>query len=296
MNKLERLKSIATKLNDKHHVVASKLNEFEAELIVNLPNIEVYGRSKTVTLEHTSDEDWTYGYIYYSKSALKVAYRSTFDDYVDARENTPNAQRVFSTQSIHEMSNQWKVALIKDEILDSLITSIETNLSADLDSAERATASLVNLFNVEVEHIDRQVKDTLIRSESLLKQWVKAKASVYTDPAESITRSSSYLESVCRQVIESNGSPLPNRIDITNLINAALQEVDLSSYPEESADVKKLTSGVKSMFSAIGAIRTHIGNAHGSSEADLEPDEDLAMLVNNSAAAVSLYLLGKSKT
>ncbi|MCS0026999.1 abortive infection family protein [Vibrio alginolyticus] len=295
MNKLEKLKSMSLQLNGKYQLVTDKLRNFEAELSQHLPDINVGGYSVNVTLEHATEDEWTYGYMYFSDGQLQVASRSTYDDYADAMDKIPEEHRSFNCHKIYEIPNEWKIALANDKILDSLISSIERNLAMELDSAERASTSLVNLFNAETEHIDNSVKELLGGNEHLLRQWIKAKASVYTDPAESITRSSSYLESVCRLVLESKGAALPKTKDMTNLINAAVNEINLSTYPEETNDVKKLISGVKSMFSAIGAVRTHAGTAHGSSSTDLDPDVDLAMLVNNSAAAVSIFLLNKSK-
>ncbi|WP_191118340.1 abortive infection family protein [Vibrio campbellii] len=295
MNKLEKIRSMSEQLTGKYILVTQKLENFEELLVKNLSGQNIGGHSIEVKLEDTGEDEWIYGYMFYDQESLKVAVRSTFEDYLDSTNKVPNEHRSYNLHDLKDVPNHWKIALSSDKVLDSLIKRIERNLSIYLNEADRAHSSLENLFSAEAAQIDASVKEALKGHEHLLRQWIKARASVFTDPADSITRSSSYLESICRLIIEEKGLELPTKKDMTSLINAVVKEVDLSSYPEESQDVRQLVSGVKSTFSAIGAMRTHVGTAHGSSSNDKEPDAELAMLVNSSAAAVSMYVLSKSK-
>jgi len=96
-------------------------------------------------------------------------------------------------------------------------------------------------------------------------------------------------------ILTETGEPLPNRMDITSLIGAAVKALELSDDPEANTDLKQLFGGIKSIFQAVGAMRTHFGTAHGATPGDYVPKEHYARLINDASATASTYLLRRLK-
>lgn len=130
----------------------------------------------------------------------------------------------------------------------------------------------------------------------VIRIWLKARISIQSDPADSITRSSSYLESVCRLILDELNVDLPNKKDITNLIGRAVKALGLSDDPIANEDLQKLFGGIKSIFQSVVSMRTHFGSAHGFSPGDYMAPEHYARLINDASATAITYLLRRLKS
>ena len=293
--KLDRLQSLAVQLSQSQKVVSQALFDLEAELKTRLGGISIWGESCNVDLEMLDEDEWRYGHLFYDGAGLQIASRTTFDDMEDAFHDVPSERQVFTIQSLANSRSSWYIKLSEEKVIATLLSNIEKNIEEKLSETQQAASSLDRILKTEVSAIDKDAREVLADYSGLLGQWLKARTSVETDPADSITRSCSYLESACRLVIEDSQQSLPAVKDISNLVKTALTCLQLDSYPENESDVKQLVGGVKSIFSSVGAIRTHIGTAHGSSPGDKDADAVTAQLVNNAAAAVSIFLLRHHK-
>ena len=292
----DNLKALASQISESQSQVTQKILDLESNLNESLGGlISVWGRSVDQQIEMIAEDEWRYGYLTYSNGELSIASRTTYDDMEDVMHNIPDEYRTYQLKKLREAQYPWHLVFSDKKVITSLLKSIEDNLLMMSEDANNATSSLDEILHSESSSIDNDVNNALKGNEPLLKDWIKARASIFIDPADSITRSSSYLESVCKYVIESNNSELPINMDITNLIKTAINCIDMDISTEANSDIRQIIGGVKSIFSGVGATRTHVGTAHGSSPGDLPATETLAQLVNNSAAAASIYILSAYK-
>ena len=117
-----------------------------------------------------------------------------------------------------------------------------------------------------------------------------------TDPADAITAACSTVESGCKCILDEMKHPYPNKKDIKGLVSEVGKHLNLSpardDLPEELAkDIKQILSGLISVTSGIGALRTHGGDAHGRGRKKAPVDARIARLAIHAASTVSLFYI-----
>lgn len=292
-NLLEKIKSRSSSIKRQRDSFLKKLEELNGKLSESLDGINAWGESGNETLVEIGENDWVYGRLTYSEEGLKIAYRSTEDDLQDAMNNVPDEYRTFHTKNLNSCPVEWLEKLSSEKHITNLLMRIESNLESIEENSIDSFNSLTKVLDSQSEIITREttaiVKDTGV--EELFKIWLAARNSIELDPAESLTRSSSYLESVCFLILSKLSHPVPDTKDITHLIRESVKALNLSPDPTVNKDLTQLVGGVKSIFQAIGSLRTHIGTAHGSTPGDYLADTHHARLVNDAAGTVSTFLL-----
>ncbi|EGR1514284.1 MULTISPECIES: abortive infection family protein [Vibrio] len=294
---LEKIKGQSSRIKEKRAEVLKKLEKLEEALTESLDGIDVWARSAQETLQMIGPDDWVYGYLQFSDGELEVAYRSTEDDFVDSMNQVPEDYQSFKCKSIKSCSVEWIERLSRDIQINSLLGNIECALASIENNTSESIDSLNKALDSQSEDIASETISALkdVNSDELIKVWIKARNTIQSDPSDSITRSSSYLESVCRLILKETGEPLPAKKDITNLIGAAIKALDLSTDQEANRDMTQLYGGIKSIFQAVGAMRTHFGTAHGFTPGDYVAPEHYARLVSDASATASTYLLRRLK-
>lgn len=294
---LEKIKGQSSRIKEKRDEVLKKLEKLEEALTESLDGIDIWARSTQETLQTVGPDDWVYGYLQFSNGELKVAYRSTEDDFVDSMNQVPEDYQSFKYKSIKSCSVEWIERLSRDIQINSLLGNIECTLASIENNTSESIDSLNKALDSQSEEIASETISALkdVNSDELIKVWIKARNTIQSDPSDSITRSSSYLESICRLILKETGKPLPKNKDITNLIGAAIKALDLSVDQEANRDMTQLYGGIKSIFQAVGAMRTHFGTAHGFTPGDYVAPEHYARLVNDASATASTYLLRRLK-
>jgi len=295
INRFENIKSLASQINDKQSHVSKKLEELDLELKKDLDGITIYACGDSIQIEMIAEDEWRYGYLFFDDDGLKIASRTTFDDFDDSMNGVPDEYKTYQKIKLAGAKASWKLRFSDEKIINSLLNNIERNLKIALSEVELSSTAIEQVLLSEAHAIDQSVEEILVDNKPLLRDWVKARASISSDPSDSITRSSSYLESVCRYIIEDSGNSLPDKKVITNLVGAAIDCLNLDDYKESKADINQLLGGIKSICSGAGATRTHVGTAHGGSPGDSKPSIELALLINNCAATASSFLLRKYK-
>jgi hypothetical protein len=147
---------------------------------------------------------------------------------------------------------------------------------------------------VQSESIHDQLSEIIV-GEYFDEQWAKARSSIDTDASDSLTRSNSFLESVCRHYLEQRKIDLPKSKTIVELIAKVTEDFPKPGIEEDDItrkDILKLFGGVKSIITGVGSFRTHQGTAHGGNKKASHTD---ARLVNNMAGAAAIYILEKLK-
>ncbi|ARD43532.1 abortive infection family protein [Colwellia sp. PAMC 21821] len=290
---IEQIKNRSDNIKSQRTTFVSKLEELDNVLSKALSGIDAWAYSKTENLEMVGPDDWIYGHLSFGEGALKVVYRSTEDDYHDNITGVPEERQTLQTKSIKSCPIEWLEKLSSEKQINHLLSSIDKCLVSIESNTIGSIDSLNKALDSQSEEISKETTNALKETDSdeLLRVWLKARSSIQSDPSDSITRSSSYLESVCRLVLKEMDVPLPNKNDMTNLIVSAVNALDLSDNSEANRDLKKLFGGLKGVFQAIGTMRTHFGTAHGFSPGDYVPQEHYARLINDASATASTYLL-----
>jgi len=126
-----------------------------------------------------------------------------------------------------------------------------------------------------------------------IERWLVAAG---TDPADAITAACSTVESVCKCILDEMKQPYPSKQDIKGLVSEVAKHLNLSpsrdDLPEDLArDVKQILSGLISVTSGIGALRTHGGDAHGRGRRETPVDARIARLAIHAASTVSLFYI-----
>lgn len=267
--------------------------ELEKDLVEALANLPAYGSSEDVTLEWIGADDSWYGHLSFANGKLSVAYRSSEDDYFEQLSGVPEEDQSYSIKPLNSVSLDWIQRLANDKIINSLLADLSKRLEELNDSSLKSIHAIEKTLNSQISTTSKDSEFFLSETseEKLLKDWQSAREQIYIDPSESITRSSSYLESVCRKILNDLNVPLPKKKDISSLVSACVNALGLSSDSTAENDLKQLIGGVKGIFQAIGSLRTHFGTAHGSCDKDHKANETCARLANTSAASVSIFLL-----
>lgn len=296
-NLIEKIKSKSSSIKQHRNAFISKLVELNNTLAESLNGIQVWAQSANESLEMIGPDDWIYGYLAFSQGELKVLYRSTEDDYHDAMNQAPDVYQSYRIKSINSCSIKWLEKLSSQSQISKLLSNIEKSLDSIKNNTIGSIEALNKALDSQSEKISNETIEALRESNSdeLIRHWLKARSSIQSDPADSITRSSSYLESVCRLILTKTGEPLPKKKNMAQLIGDAVKVLDLSDDSEANNDLKKLFGGIKSIFQSIGSMRTHFGTAHGVAPGDYVPKEHYARLINDASATASTYLLRRLK-
>jgi hypothetical protein len=108
--------------------------------------------------------------------------------------------------------------------------------------AEAGIRTLANALNASVRNAALALESVARQFgyENIVVDWRRAQESVYTDPREAITRSSSLIETVCKYILGAKNVPLPQDQRIRPLLKATLKVLELAPV---AGDVDTQESG-----------------------------------------------------
>lgn len=128
--------------------------------------------------------------------------------------------------------------------------------------------------------------------DSVNRNMDKALAKADDDPDGALTAACSALESVCKCLLEELGQPLPNKQDVTNLVQAVQRVLNLAPERKDiNEDVRRILGGLTTVAGGIGSLRTHGGDAHGRGRAAIQVDARIARLAIHAASTLSVFLI-----
>lgn len=290
---INRIKNLSTEIADNDRIIVAKFNELRKVISDSLNGVNVSGRSDDANLQMIGPDDWYYGYLSFSNNQLKIAYRSTQKDFEDSMNEIPLEYQSFDYQELESSPIEWIHSLSKEEHIENLLLDIEEKLNLKNERTKKSIESLSKYKDPKSEIMAKDAVEAIMKegTKELLDSWLKARRSIHSDPEDSINRSSGYLESICRLILEKTNQSLPDKKTINSLINAAINSLELSEDDTANKDLKQLFGGIKGIFQSVGSMRTHFSTAHGFSPGDFVPSEHYARLVSDASATVSTYLL-----
>lgn len=294
---IDEIQAKSLLVKDKRKLLLSKLKDLEKSLTDSIGDISIFAQGKMVDLEIYGDGDCVYGYLFYSNGELKIAYRNTEDDCIESQVSLSTDDKEYTFKNVGDTQIDWLEKLSSEESITLLLRSVGKKLDTIYETSNNSIMSLEKILASQSNAVFEDTKKDLkeFSEKNLYHDWQKARQQVFIEPSDSITRTSSYLESVCKKILHDLSVPLPVKSDITNLIKSVSNVIELSGNAEADPILKQLFGGIKGVFQAIGALRTHFGTAHGRSPQFHKIDENCARLANDAAAAVSVFIIKRFK-
>lgn len=295
---MESIKSKVELVKKSRNSVQSKLLDLENSLKNAFDGLSFSAQSSTITLQQTNPDDYIYGYLSFYEGTINIAYRSTDNDFSDAMNRVPEEFQAYQVQHISVCVDDWLESLSQENVVNSLLYNIDLKLQKMVEKSDTAIKTLESTLQNQSSKLADSCQEELVQigDVSLLKDWIRARQTVQLDASDSVTRTSSYIESVCRKILTERAIPLPKTNNISNLINLCEKTLSLKDDVYAENDVRSIIGGLKGVVGGIGSLRTHFGTAHGKSPNDFEIDTHYARLANDSAAAVSVFLLYRHKS
>lgn len=287
----EVLARLAKQVRESRGEIRAGLEAVEKDLREAVGELNLYATGANVNLGYIDEEDWEYGQFCFDGQHLRVLTSSTVDDALYY--GTPYEGHM-ETHNLSELSDEKLTKLASPASIDSIWNAVESSLTGLLGEAQSSAQLLSEFSNNQSEAVHEDLTD-LMDGGYLEKQWNKARIAILTDPADSISHTNTFVESVCRHYLETRGLPLPAELVITKLIGHVVNDFPALELPDGTAyggDITRLFGGVKSIAQGVGVLRTHVSSAHGGNKAAHQSE---ARLANNMAGAIAVYILEKLK-
>lgn len=122
-------------------------------------------------------------------------------------------------------------------------------------------------------------------------EFDRALDNVLQDPAAAITAASSIVESLCKIYIHDEDLDLPGEQTIKPLWKVVQRHLGLDPAQLEDDDLKRILTGLASVVDGLGALRTHIGSAHGRGRLTYRVEPRHARLAVHSAHSLTAFVL-----
>lgn len=282
---------IATNIGHEAELRASLL-QLERTLNKSLAGTDVHVSSGHTVLDRYGDDESTYGYLSYDHGKLSVAYRSTEDDVMEYVHEDALDQ-TFSLKPIKECSFNWLRAVSRSAIIESFFAHLLRTLENQRNDAAAGITTVGQVLKAPVRDAEAALEAVAqeLGYEDVIAAWRQAQASIYLDPRDAITRASSLVETVCHHILTSRGVSLPADKAIKGLLRPTLRLLHLAPEELASEDLRQMASGVISIVSGLGALRTHEGTAHGQRPGSRAPTQVEARFAVNLAGATSTFLM-----
>ncbi|MEJ5903356.1 abortive infection family protein [Pseudomonas kermanshahensis] len=296
----EALKQMTQRVRETRSEVRAGLGIIEKELREAVDGLPLYVTGKKVVLGMVDEDDWEYAKLSFDGENLQILTSTTHDDGYNYGTIREGEMTVHTISSFKDEEKLTKIA--SRDSINSIWTATENAVSDMLGEAKTSVRLLSEFSDIQSEIIHKDLAD-LMSGKYFEQQWATARLAIETDASDSLTRTTQFLESVCRHYLEKRKIPLGNKKVISEFINSVADDFPPLELPRDREnsedektqfvrDVKALISGVKSVSQGCGIFRTHYGTAHGG---DKIAYADEARLVNNLAGAVSIYILEKLK-
>lgn len=289
---ISTIRSLAAAHGAQAGQLRSSLLQLASRIAAELSDAEVYVTSENAVLERYGDDESVYGFLSYSNGELSVAYRSTEDDVTNQLNQDPG-EPTYSPRTLQKCSFKWLRAISQERVIESFFADMISKLDQQKTEAEAGIRTLGNALNAPVRdaEVALEIAARQLGYKDIASDWRRAQASVYTDPREAVTRSSSLIESVCKHILDTKNVLPSQDQSIQPLFKATLKVLALVPEDQPTEDLRKVAGGIISVVHGLGAFRTHVGTAHGRAPEGLDPDHIQARFAVNLAGAVSTFLM-----
>lgn len=127
-------------------------------------------------------------------------------------------------------------------------------------------------------------------------EFKRALVHINTDPNSSITAACSIIEALCKTYIETFQLTMPSKQTVTPLWKEIKQHLSLNLDRNIEEDQYRILQGLSSIVDGVGALRTHIGSAHGRGKQPPKIKVSEARLAVNSSHTLVTYIMERWHT
>lgn len=134
----------------------------------------------------------------------------------------------------------------------------------------------------------------LIRKRDLVsvnEEFARALSNVEAEPREAVSAACNILEAVCKTYIEDEGLELPAKPDLQAVWHPVRKHLGFDPSAVADNDLKVILTGLLSIVSGIGALRTHASSAHASGRKRYQLEPRHARLAVHAAHTTVLFIL-----
>ncbi|WP_322106020.1 abortive infection family protein [Paraburkholderia sp. J41] len=294
---VDRINSLAAqqrRIETKAIALAENARKLGEDLNAAFNGKAVSGSSSHVTLEQYGYDEYIYGCLCYRDRELSVLYRTTDEDAADAHSGTPNDVRSYNSTLLAECKPAWLEHILNEETIGSLLDAIGDSLTEREGRLDRARSALHAITEVESANLDAQMATALEQAGdvTLSGRWRDTLDASHMDSADSLARSSSFLESVCATILRARDVELPKDKSLKPLLDACVKSLP---WPDKAAlaDAKQAFAGVQSIAGGVGTLRTRFSTAHGATAHLPSLDGGWAVFAKNASAALAIFLLDR---
>jgi hypothetical protein len=141
--------------------------------------------------------------------------------------------------------------------------------------------------------LDASASETLASfdAEGVHRIWEKALARRQSDPEGAITAARTLLETVCKHVIEEEGSSYNDKDDLPKLYGEASKLLNIAPSQHTEEVFKQILGGCTGVVIGLGTLRNRVSDSHGQGRRAVRPAARHAQLAVNLAGTMATFLI-----
>lgn len=121
--------------------------------------------------------------------------------------------------------------------------------------------------------------------------WQKALKRRSTDIEGALTAARTFLESVCKHILDATGSSYDDSADLPKLYSLTAKQLNLSPSQHTGQLFKQILGSCQTVVEGIGALRNRHSDAHGKGSSGVKPAARHAELAVNLSGTMATFLL-----
>lgn len=261
------IRSLAHLNRNAESELKSTLEALEKQLNDACKRIEVSASSKDCTLsECPPNAQWTRGHFGFGSEGIHVFYQSN-DDVEDQLYDLEPLGPTYHGISIKDCQASWLQTLLENGCLDDLLSKIAESISDQTELLRLRHDGVHALASTPLLAVSSSFEQAArgLGYSRAEEDWKKAQSAIAVDPEHAVTMACSLIETVARHILGDLGTALPRDKSIEPLFKTAAKALRLAPEDQVNADLKGLCTAIGTIAEQIGALRTHIGDAHGKS-------------------------------
>ena len=136
--------------------------------------------------------------------------------------------------------------------------------------------------------------ETTLRSRDLVGldiEFQRALETVETDPGAAITAACALTESLCKVYIGDENLTPPADLSVKPLWKVVQKHIGLDPAEIADEDLRRILSGLTSIVDGLGALRSHVGSAHGQGRKRYRAQPRHAHLAIHAAHTLAVFVL-----
>jgi hypothetical protein len=122
-------------------------------------------------------------------------------------------------------------------------------------------------------------------------EFHRALSNVEADSREAVSAASNILESLCKIYIVEEELEMPAKQDLKAVWAVVRKHLGFDPSRVEDQDLQQILTGLLSIVSGVGALRTHASSAHGAGKNSYKLEPRHARLAIHGAHTVALFVL-----